>query len=262
MNDRGFWLGEEAVDFWIGALVLLALVGFAGMLFFVSRGEQANAQAELISLESYLQELSPQRAGPVSYPVLQAKEWFLISTEYNQLCGGPGFCLCLCETLDCEGTSEKACISTERYVLLQPIGTAFPQHSVRYDASHVTLTLANEEVYPYSAYDFSLVGPSDSLSGVIARDVGTLFFKYGRLEGKAIDEWMWSPDLVHWKGMDETSITEVPWTEQDFFDTKARFIRDAMYPLRTDKARGLVELAKVGAQLSQGVIFMEVPPVT
>lgn len=123
MNRKGFlFLGEQVVKIIMSVISIVILIGIAVGLFvfFAPDNELAKAETDLNGL---INQINIMSSSSSSYTFTTAINWYLCSSEYNDVCtGNEGrFCLCISKEPDC-GSERKVCKGTSEFVFINPEG--------------------------------------------------------------------------------------------------------------------------------------------
>lgn len=235
-------LGEEGVKIITAVISISILIGLIVILYnFYTTGQITKSVKELKEIKSILEKSFVDNEEK-EYTVIQAPNWYLFSSEFADLCEGP-FCLCLCEEEDCGEESERACVATNRFVLIREKGKEKRISQLQSPPYNLRLNFENQEVYPFNA--------GKNVEGYFITTTTTpIFFKFDK-------EWLWSADLHNWMPTTTSIVTAGQWKGIEVVTDNKIFINNILLPVKNSESKGEVALEKFNAKLSRGVFTIE-----
>ncbi len=241
--------GGEVINIIITIIVSFFLIYLIVLLynFYSDKADQQRAQSELNEMKSTLQQLTSQQP-PKSYKVLYAPQWVIFNSEFSDLCEGP-FCLCICKKNLCDDPSARACVATDKYVMLRGKDNRETRFLViESPPSELKFSLINQDVYPANAGSFAVTRDW----GLIDYQVMPLFYIFYKFD----TEWLWSPDLEVWIKTDTSTIPSGKWASR-VIEQNYAFLNSIVKPNKDSKENVLKSFAQIGAKESKGVYLIQ-----
>lgn len=206
------WLGKEVIGLILSAIVLFFLF-YLGISIYSWSNDQNDikkAQAELNAIVDIINN-NFDKTIEKRYIISTVSGWYLMSSEYGDICGG-NYCLCLCRDESCGEGSDKifSCAKTDKFVLLREKDPYMCGENAKNDlvevrkmklgsdnsVTEIKIKYSDKKVYPFSG-DLSLL---QIASGKINR------LHHSILLSDIDNNLKWSFDLENWQSLDNREI--------------------------------------------------------